>query len=144
MVSLHTWQSWQGCSSLSLSTRGIMHRTVQQRCCHLCSLELFVDLLQNASLTVMTEGSIWSMTSSDSLWGDTEDLPQEESPAAEGKTPPETWMLLEFCDRGSLLVSRTVTAYHAVACQSKLLVRQPFHSSLHCMIPFYAVHAYWS
>lgn len=57
---------------------------------------------QNASLTVMTEGSIWSMTSSDSLWGDTEDLPHQDH-AAEGKPALETWLLLEFCDRGSLL-----------------------------------------
>ena len=72
---------------------GLLHPQVLKAC-----------LLQNASLTVMTEGSIWSMTSTDSLWGDDEDLPHDESPAAEGKPSLETWLLLEFCDRGSLLV----------------------------------------
>lgn len=55
---------------------------------------------QNASLSVMTQNQIWSMHSTDSLWGDEDTVaPLEE----EAPQPPETWLMLEFCDRGSLL-----------------------------------------
>ena len=64
-------------------------------------------MLQNASLSVLTQGHLMSMTSSDSLWGidgEEEDTvgPLGDSDATQ---PPETWLMLEFCDRGSLLVS---------------------------------------
>ena len=59
------------------------------------------SVLQNASLSVMTQNQIWSMHSTDSLWGDEDTVaPLEE----EASQPPETWLMLEFCDRGSLLV----------------------------------------
>ena len=59
------------------------------------------SVLQNASLSVMTQNQIWSMHSTDSLWGDEDTVaPLEE----EAPQPPETWLMLEFCDRGSLLV----------------------------------------
>ena len=49
----------------------------------------------------MTQNQIWSMHSTDSLWGDEDTVaPLEE----EAPQPPETWLMLEFCDRGSLLV----------------------------------------
>ena len=63
--------------------------------------------MQNASLAVLTQGQIWSMHSNDSLWGC--DGEEEDTVAplndADLPTSPETWLMLEFCDRGSLLVS---------------------------------------
>ena len=66
------------------------------------------DFVQNASLSVMTQTQIWSMhsfASTDSLWGEEGDAvgPLEE----DAPQPPETWLMLEFCDRGSLLVRLT-------------------------------------
>lgn len=59
--------------------------------------------LQNASLSVMTQNQIWSMHSTDdSLWGDDDVVPPLDEDTSQ---PPETWLMLEFCDRGSLLVS---------------------------------------
>ncbi|DBA75652.1 hypothetical protein WJX79_010067 [Trebouxia sp. C0005] len=55
---------------------------------------------QNASLSVMTQNQIWSMHSTDSLWGEDDNV----APLGEdAPQPPETWLMLEFCDRGSLL-----------------------------------------
>ena len=61
--------------------------------------------LQNASLSVMTQNQIWSMHSTDdSLWGDDDVVAPLDDDAPQ---PPETWLMLEFCDRGSLLVCST-------------------------------------
>lgn len=64
-------------------------------------------LLQNASLSVLTQGQIWSMASTDSLWGCDGEEEDTVPPLndADSAQPPETWLMLEFCDRGSLLVS---------------------------------------
>jgi len=59
------------------------------------------NVLQNASLSVMTQNQIWSMHSTDSLWGDEDNVAPLDEDAPQ---PPETWLMLEFCDRGSLLV----------------------------------------
>ncbi len=58
-------------------------------------------MLQNASLSVMTQNQIWSMHSTDSLWGEDDSVAPLDEDAPQ---PPETWLMLEFCDRGSLLV----------------------------------------
>lgn len=61
--------------------------------------------MQNASLTVLNEGSNWSMASSDSQWG--QEAAHEMSDSSnEGVQEPalETWLLLDYCDKGSLLV----------------------------------------
>ncbi|KAL3151455.1 hypothetical protein ABBQ38_012460 [Trebouxia sp. C0009 RCD-2024] len=60
---------------------------------------------QNASLSVVTQGQIWSMASSDSLWGCDGEEEDTVPPLndADSAQPPETWLMLEFCDRGSLL-----------------------------------------
>jgi len=49
----------------------------------------------------MTQNQIWSMHSTDSLWGDEDSVAPLDEDAPQ---PPETWLMLEFCDRGSLLV----------------------------------------
>ena len=62
--------------------------------------------MQNASLSVLTQTQMWSLGSHDSLWGDGEDDtvgPLDQDPSV--VQPPETWLMLEFCDRGSLLVN---------------------------------------
>ncbi len=81
-------------------------------CCrvHFCQSDTDTDVLQqsytnnvlqNASLSVMTQNQIWSMHSTDSLWGDEDSVVPLDEDAPQ---PPETWLMLEFCDRGSLLV----------------------------------------
>lgn len=47
------------------------------------------------------------MHSTDSLWGCDGEEEDTVSPLNDADTPqpPETWLMLEFCDRGSLLVS---------------------------------------
>lgn len=54
------------------------------------------------------------MTSTDSLWGCDGEEEDTVGPLADADAPqpPETWLMLEFCDRGSLLVS--LQAAHAV------------------------------
>ena len=49
------------------------------------------------------------MTSTDSLWGCDGEEEDTVGPLtdADATQPPETWLMLEFCDRGSLLVSLT-------------------------------------
>lgn len=82
--------------------------------------------LQNASLSVMTQTQIWSMhsfASTDSLWGEDgdtlgpldEDVPQ----------PPETWLMLEFCDRGSLLVRPGPGCDASVRDMRRYIMRRP-------------------
>lgn len=70
--------------------------------------------LQNASLSVLTQGHLMSMTSTDSLWGCDGEEEDTVPPLNDGDAPqpPETWLMLEFCDRGSLLVSLCVAHEH--------------------------------
>ena len=60
------------------------------------------------------------MHSSDSLWGC--DGEEEDTIAplndADSPQPPETWLMLEFCDRGSLLVSVSLEMSVALALYS--------------------------
>ena len=74
----------------------------------------------------MTQNQIWSMHSTDdSLWGDDDVVPplDEDTPQ-----PPETWLMLEFCDRGSLLVSycSSITSF----------LVQLFDELLHLCLPY--------
>lgn len=57
------------------------------------------------------------MHSSDSLWGCDDEEQDTVAPLndADSPQPPETWLMLEFCDRGSLLVSVSLKLSVALA-----------------------------
>ena len=57
------------------------------------------------------------MHSSDSLWGCDGEEEDMVAPLndADSPQPPETWLMLEFCDRGSLLVSVSLELSVALA-----------------------------
>jgi hypothetical protein len=87
---------WLTCLQLASLSKETQNQTY-------CSshVERTGNVLQNASLSVMTQNQIWSMHSTDSLWGDEDNVAPLDEDAPQ---PPETWLMLEFCDRGSLLV----------------------------------------
>ena len=110
---------WQLCSAYTSGHSGSFHvlalpipadvwcdtSTVQVR-------SSFCVELQNASLTVLSDGSTQSLTSSESLWGQEMTDPatgyQCHRRSSHGLSPHEasleTWLMLEYCDKGSLLV----------------------------------------
>ena len=69
----------------------------------------------------MTQNQIWSMHSTDSLWGDEDSVAPLDEDAPQ---PPETWLMLEFCDRGSLLVCHPPFAGVASSLAHALLLGQ--------------------
>ncbi len=87
-----------------------------QQCLHV-SLILFL-VLQNASLAVLQDTEVGSMDSWDSSW-DQEDL--EPSSRHSSRQHPEvnqeTWLMLEYCDKGSLLVSKLPPGGMGDACR---------------------------
>lgn len=63
-------------------------------------------MLQNASLSVLQDTDIGSTDSFDSLWGQEPNEHPSSHPSPEATQ--ETWLMLEYCDRGSLLVCSTL------------------------------------
>lgn len=72
--------------------------------------------LQNASLTVLTEGSHWT-TSSGSSWDPNDaEHPDEGDDNTPPEAPLETWLLMECCDKGNLLVSTHSKDFLCIIC----------------------------
>ena len=74
--------------------------------CLYVSFILFL-VLQNASLAVLLDTEVSSMDSWDSSW-DQEALepPSTHSSRQSLEVNQETWLMLDYCDKGSLLVSK--------------------------------------
>lgn len=75
------------------------------QCLHV-TLSMFL-VLQNASLAVLQDTEVGSMDSWDSSW-DQEDLeaPSAHSSQQSLEVNQETWLMLDYCDKGSLLVCK--------------------------------------
>ena len=85
-------------------------------CCSTDHIFIVICMLQNASLAVLTDCSIWSQPSSDS-WGHTPSDAGTGHPPLEC-SPLETWLMLEYCDQGSLLVSALTLLHFTWCCLS--------------------------
>lgn len=75
--------------------------------------------LQNASLAVLQDTEVGSMDSWDSSW-DQEDL----EPPSTQEANQETWLMLDYCDKGSLLVCKLLLGGMGDACRVELVLEQ--------------------
>ena len=74
------------------------------------------------------------MHSTDSLWGcdgEEEDTVSPLNNDADCPQPPETWLMLEFCDRGSLLVSVCMLKLATPSLRKVLVISQSVYSFVH-------------
>lgn len=114
-MALNALSSLRVHAKLSVTALVVWCDTITVKVCSSFGVEL-----QNASLTVLSDGSTRSLTSSDSLWGQEMTDPatgyQTDRRSSHGLSPHEasleTWLMLEYCDKGSLLVGTPPTSSH--------------------------------
>ncbi len=89
--------------------------------CLLVTPILFL-VLQNASLAVLQDTEVGSMDSWDSSWGQEALEPASTHSSWQSlEVNQETWLMLDYCDKGSLLVSKPLLGGMGDACRVELV-----------------------